>query len=90
MTPRSVKCELGLHGHVCLHRGFVIVNDDQEFGMSIYLSVMLYYRWTSDHFITPLTFFQSNTSRRSYYFCGITPSKKMQSEVKKIHINSAM
>ena len=65
MIPRLVKYELGLHMLVFLHRGFVIVSDDQEFGMSIYLSVILYYRWTSDHFITPLTSFQLTTSVRS-------------------------
>ena len=37
MSPSLVKCKLGLHGLVCLHRGFVIIIDDQEFEMSIYM-----------------------------------------------------
>ena len=43
----------------------------------------LSYRWTLDHFITPSIFFQLNTNVHSLYFCGIAPSKKMQSKVKK-------
>jgi len=49
--------------------------------VGIYLSVFLYYRWTSDHFSAPVTLFQLNTSVHSWYFCGVAPSKKMQSKV---------
>jgi hypothetical protein len=56
-VPKRSKMRTWLALDYFHHCGFVIVNDNQEFGMRSLLSIVLYYRETSDHLTTPVTFF---------------------------------